>query len=72
MVQWLRLCAPSARGLGLILGQGTMSHAATAAKSLQSYRTMLQLRVRMLQLKVPHASTETQYSQINKKKKESS
>ena len=26
MVQWLRLCAPSAEGLGLIPGQGTRYH----------------------------------------------
>ena len=42
MVQWLRLHAPNAGGLGSIPGQGTRSH-------------MLQLRVRMLQLKIPLA-----------------
>ena len=26
VVQWLRLCAPNARGPGLIPGQGTRSH----------------------------------------------
>ena len=26
VVQWLRLCAPSAEGPGLIPGQGTRSH----------------------------------------------
>ena len=26
MVQWLRLCVPSAGGLGSILGRGTRSH----------------------------------------------
>ena len=36
VVQWLRLCAPNAGGLGSILGQGTKFH-------------MLQLRVHMLQ-----------------------
>ena len=33
VVQWLRLCAPSARGLGLIPGQGTRSHMHAATKS---------------------------------------
>ena len=37
VVQWLRLCAPSAGGPGLIPGQGT---AAAAAKSLQSCPTV--------------------------------
>ena len=40
VVQWLRLCAPNARGPGLIPGQGTRSH-------------VLQLRIRMPQLKDP-------------------
>ena len=53
MVQWLRLHAPNAGGPGSIPGQGTKSH-------------MLQLRVRMPQLKVPRATTKTQHSQINK------
>ena len=38
VVQWLRLCAPNAGGLGSIPGQGTRSH-------------MLQLRVHVPQLK---------------------
>ena len=57
VVQWLRLRAPNAGGLGLIPGR---SH-------------MLQLRVHMPQLKIPHAATKisrattkTQLSQINK------
>ena len=53
MVQWLRLCAPNAGGLGSIPGQGTRSH-------------MLQLRVFRRELKTQHATTETQHSQINK------
>ena len=40
MVQWLRLHAPNAGGLGSVPGEGTRSH-------------MPQLRVRMLQLKIP-------------------
>ena len=40
VVQWLRLLAPNAQGLGSIPGQGTRSH-------------MLQLRVHLLQLKDP-------------------
>ena len=50
VVQWLRLHAPNARGLGWILGsilgQGTRSH--------------------MLQIKTLHAAAKTQCSQINK------
>jgi len=42
VVQWLRPRAPSAGGPGLIPSQGTRSH-------------MLQLRVHMPQLKIPHA-----------------
>ena len=45
VVQWLRLHAPNAGGLGSIPGGGTRSH-------------MPQLRVCMLQLKIPHAATE--------------
>ena len=43
-LQQLRLCANNAGGLGSILGQGTISH-------------MLQLRVCMPQLKIPHTAT---------------
>ena len=53
VVQWLRLCAPNARGPGLIPGQGTRSH-------------MPQLRVCMMQLKILLAITKTWHSQINK------
>ena len=45
VVQWARLHAPNAGGLGLIPGQGTRSH-------------MPQLRVHMLQLKILYASTK--------------
>ena len=53
LVQWLRLCAPNAGGLGLIPGQGARSH-------------MPQPRGRMSKLKIPdaakipHAATKTQ------------
>ena len=61
VVQWLRLCALSAEGPGLIPGQETRAH-------------ILQLRVCMPQLKtwhattkIPCAATKTRHSQINKK-----
>ena len=52
VVQWLRLHAANAGGLGSIPGQGTRSH-------------MLQLRVHMPQLKIPHTTTKTWHSQIS-------
>ena len=52
MIQWLRLYTPNAGGLGKIPSQGTRSH-------------MLQLRVRMPQLKMLHAATKTWSSKIN-------
>ena len=58
MVQWLRLHAPNAGGLGLIPGQGTRAH-------------ILQLRVHMLQLKSckPHLRPSTvKYRNIKRKK----
>ena len=64
VVQWLRLCTPNEGGLGSNPGQGIRSH-------------VLQLRVHMPQLKIPHATmkieilraaAETQCSRINKKK----
>ena len=50
MVQWLRLCAPDAGGLGSIPGQGNRSH-------------MLQLRVCMPQgrWKILCAATKTKH-----------
>ena len=48
-----RLCAPNAGPLGSIPGQGTNFY-------------MPQLRVHMLKLKIPHATTKTRYTQINK------
>ena len=52
MVQWLRLHAPNAGGLGSIPGQGTRSHMP------QVRVRMPQLRVCMPQLKIPHATTK--------------
>ena len=49
---WLRLYAAKAGGLGSISGRATRSH-------------MPQLRVYMLQPKIPHASAKTQHSQVN-------
>ena len=49
MVQWLKLCAPNAEGLGSIPGQGTRSH-------------MLKLRVGMSQLKILGAATKMWHS----------
>ena len=45
VVQWLRLQAPNAGGLGSMPGRGTRSH-------------VLQLRVDRLQLKILHAVTK--------------
>ena len=53
MVQWLRLNAPNAGGLGSVPGQGNRS-------------TKMQLRVHKPQLKILYATTKTQSSQINK------
>ena len=55
VVQWLRLCAPSAGAAGSIPGQGTRPH-------------MRQLRVYTPQLTIPHAATKAWCSQINKNK----
>ena len=53
MVQWLRLHVPYAGGPDLILCQGIGSR-------------MLQLNVRVPQLKLPRVATKTRCSQINK------
>ena len=52
MVQWLRCSTSNAGGLGSIPGLGTRTN-------------MPQLSVPKLQLKVLHAATKTQHSQIN-------
>ena len=49
----LRLCPPSGGDLGSKPGQGTRSH-------------MPQLSVFIAQIKIPHAATKSQDSQINK------
>lgn len=51
VVQWLKLHIPSAGFLGSIPDQGSRSH-------------MQQLRVQMLQLKSPRATTKTWCSQV--------
>ena len=61
VVQWLRLQAPNAGGLGSIAGQGSRSH-------------MPQKRIRMPvpkdpRLKIPCATTKTWNSQINIKRR---
>ena len=48
MVQWLKLQAPDAGGLGSIPGQGNRPH-------------MLQLRVHMLQLRAGTAKQKNKY-----------
>ena len=52
VVQWLRLCAPNIRGLGLIPGSGTRSH----MLQLKSPHTATK-RPCMQQLKIPHDAT---------------
>ena len=53
VVQWLRLCTPNAGGPGSVPGQGTRSH-------------MPQLKILHAATKIPHATTKTRHSQINK------
>ena len=55
MVWWLRLHTLNSGDLGLIPGQGTISH-------------MLQLRVDMLQLRFPHAATKMYIKKTNQLK----
>ena len=54
VVQWLRLCAPNAEGLGSIPSQGTRSRMPQLSKSLYATLGILQ------------AATKTWNSQINK------
>ena len=60
VAQWLRLCAPNARGLGSIPGQGTRSHMHAATQSPHAAMKILQSATRF-----PHAATKTGRSQIN-------
>ena len=53
VIQWLRLCALNAGGLGSIPGQTTRSH-------------MLKLRVCMPKRKIPYTAPKTWHNQINK------
>ena len=59
VIQCLRLRTPNIGDLGSILGQGTRSHMTL----LRVY--LLQLRILMSQIKILHATTKTQDSQIN-------
>ena len=61
-VQGLRLHIPNARGLCSISDQGTRSH------MQQPSLYMLQLKMPQWRLKISHATTKTQCSQINKYK----
>ena len=54
MVQWLKLYAPNARGLGLTPGQGTKSHVA-----------QLNIPHAAMKIKILSAATKTWCSQIN-------
>ena len=53
VVQWLRLCTPNTRSLGLIPGQGSRSH-------------KLQLRVHLPKLKIPHAIAKSRSVQFSR------
>lgn len=55
MVQWLRLCAPNAGGLGSIPGEGIRSHTP-------------QLEIPNAATKILTATTKTGHSQTNLKK----
>ena len=57
MVQWLRFYASNRGGLGLIPGQGSRSH-------------MLQLRIRMSQLKIMHPMQDATLRQWRNKHRE--
>ena len=76
VVQWSRLCAPSAEGPGLIPGQGTRSHMHAATKSLHATAQILHATTKepanrnqgahVPQLRSTRAATKTQHNQINK------
>ena len=59
VVQWVRLHAPSAGGLGSIPGRGTRSHMHAAAKSSYAAHTA----TKHAATKIPSATAKTQRSQ---------
>ena len=69
VVQWLRLCAPNAGGLGLIPGQGTRSHMLLLIVCMPELKILHaateRSHVRQRRSKVLNAATKTQCSQIN-------
>jgi len=62
VVQWLKLCASNARGLGLIPGQGTRSHMQQLRVCLSQLKN---LRLQQQILKILSVAIKTQQSQIN-------
>ena len=65
MVQWLKLCASSAGGLGLIPDQGAGSHTQQLSVCLSQLKNLdLQQQI----LKILSVAIKTQHSQINKYK----
>ena len=54
VVQWLRICAPNAGGLGLIPGQGTRSHMLQLRGVAKNINTIF-LKVSYLNLRQSHA-----------------
>ena len=63
VVQWLKLCASNARGLGLIPGQGTRSHMQQLRVCLSQLKN---LRLQQQILKILSVAIKTRHSQINK------
>ena len=62
MVQWLRVHAPNAGGLGSVPGQGTRFHKLQLSLRATTERThMLKRRSR-----IHHTTTKTRCSQVNK------
>ena len=54
VVQWLRLCFPNAGGPVSVPGRDTTSHMLWLRVHIP------QLKISMLQLKIPHAATKTE------------
>ena len=63
VVQWLKLSASNARGLGLIPGQGTRSHMQQLRVCLSQLKN---LRLQQQILKILSVAIKTRHSQINK------